>query len=58
MRILKTTGSLHSARGQSSRLAERFIYRLRDIHPAREVVTRDLARQPIRVLQLAAGVQQ
>jgi len=47
MNILQINSSIHSADGQSSRLADRFVTSLLESSPEAELVVRDLAREPI-----------
>jgi FMN-dependent NADH-azoreductase len=47
MRILQIKTSLFSAEGQSSRLADEFVARLRRQYPGAELVVRDLAADPV-----------
>ena len=47
MRILQVKSSVFSSGGESSRLADEFVARLRDQHPTTELVVRDLSVEPV-----------
>ncbi len=47
MKILQINSSLYSGNGQSSRLADEFVAKLRTGNPGAELVVRDLAREPV-----------
>ncbi len=47
MKILQVKSSVFSSGGESSRLADEFVARLRDQHPTTELVVRDLSVQPV-----------
>ncbi len=47
MRILQVKSSVFSSGGESSRLADESVARLRDQHPTTELVVRDLSVQPV-----------
>src|SRR5712671_5562701 len=47
MTILQINSSLYSGNGQSSRLADEFVAKLRAENPRAELVVRDLAREPV-----------
>ena len=45
--LLQIKSSIFSDRGQSSRLANDFVARWRQAHPAANVVVRDLSQSPV-----------
>jgi FMN-dependent NADH-azoreductase len=45
--LLQIKSSLHSDRGESSRLADAFVGAWRAAHPTARVIVRDLAREPV-----------
>lgn len=45
--ILQINSSLHSANGESTRLADAFVAALRAKNPAAKLIVRDLAREPV-----------
>jgi len=47
VRILQVKSSVFSSGGESSRLADEFVARLREQHPTTELVVRDLSVEPV-----------
>lgn len=47
MKILQINSSLYSGQGQSSRLADQLVTRLREEHPGAQLTVRDLAQDPV-----------
>jgi FMN-dependent NADH-azoreductase len=47
MKILQIKSSVFNGSGQSSRLADEFVARLREQHPGAEVVERDIVAEPV-----------
>ena len=47
MTLLQLNASIFSGNGQSTRLADEYVARIRDVDPETELVVRDFAREPV-----------